>query len=294
MILDLFAGPGGWDQGALALGLHPIGIEWDDAACRTGHAAGHTRVRADVASLATEPMRGKVTGLIASPPCQTFSMAGKGAGRDALPELQNAVLDVWKGASPASVCPPDLDPRSMLVLEPVRYARDLRPEWIALEQVPAVLPIWQSFEVVLREHGYSAWSGVLNSADYGVPQTRQRAILIASRVYKVQPPAATHCKGGSEPDLFGEQLLPWVSMAQALGWGMTERPAFTAAFGTGAGGGPDTSGVGGSGARRQLKREQSEGRWVVKTRGELGDQPGRSDNFDPEVMPSRVVTHGVA
>ena len=47
-------------------------------------------------------------------------MAGKGKGRDALPELQGAVEKVWNGATPASVCPADLDPRSVLVLEPVR------------------------------------------------------------------------------------------------------------------------------------------------------------------------------
>ena len=67
-----------------------------------------------------------------------------------------------------------------------------------------MLPIWQAFAVVLRLHGYSAWVGVLNSADYGVPQTRQRAILIASRVRTVQPPAPTHTKGGEQDDLFGE------------------------------------------------------------------------------------------
>ena len=38
--LDLFAGPGGWDMGAAALGLDPLGIEWDEAACATRKAAG--------------------------------------------------------------------------------------------------------------------------------------------------------------------------------------------------------------------------------------------------------------
>lgn len=53
LVLDLFAGPGGWDEGAKPLGLRPIGVEWDMAACRTAMKAGHTRVRADVAQLPT-------------------------------------------------------------------------------------------------------------------------------------------------------------------------------------------------------------------------------------------------
>lgn len=34
--VDLFAGPGGWDVAAHWLGVDPLGIEWDDAACRGG------------------------------------------------------------------------------------------------------------------------------------------------------------------------------------------------------------------------------------------------------------------
>ena len=77
MIVDLFAGPGGWDEGAKPLGLAPIGIELADAACETGEAAGHKRWRRDVA--ATDPAElAPLHGLIASPPCQGFSMAGIG------------------------------------------------------------------------------------------------------------------------------------------------------------------------------------------------------------------------
>ncbi|MCY0963541.1 DNA cytosine methyltransferase, partial [Streptomyces sp. H27-H5] len=73
-ILDLFAGPGGWSEGLRALGLRDIGIEIDASSCATRAAAGHTTIRADVAAYPTAPLHGKVTGLIASPPCQTFSL----------------------------------------------------------------------------------------------------------------------------------------------------------------------------------------------------------------------------
>lgn len=45
MILDLSAGPGGWDQGARDAGYTGplIGIECDESACATATAAGHPR-----------------------------------------------------------------------------------------------------------------------------------------------------------------------------------------------------------------------------------------------------------
>lgn len=188
MILDLFAGPGGWSEGLATLGLADIGIEWDAAACATRAAAGHLTIRADVAQYPTDPFVGKVTGLIASPPCQDFSMAGKRAG---------IVGD-----------------RGQLLTEVMRWARALRPEWIACEQVPPVLPWWETYAHDLRELGYSTWSGVLCAADYGVPQTRRRAILMASRVRAATPPAPTHDECPAD-GLFG-RLEPWVAWGEAL------------------------------------------------------------------------------
>ena len=88
------------------------------------------------------------------------------------------------------------DPRSHLVTQPVRWVRDLHPEWVALEEVPAVLGLWQHFARILRGMGYSAWTGVLMAADYGVPQTRERAILMASRVATVHPPLTGKAASG--------------------------------------------------------------------------------------------------
>lgn len=52
MILDLFAGPGGWDEGLRDLGrTDVVGLDLDDAACRAAMAAGHLRIRADVTGL---------------------------------------------------------------------------------------------------------------------------------------------------------------------------------------------------------------------------------------------------
>lgn len=220
-MIDLFAGPGGWDEGAKPLGIAPIGVEWDMAACRTATAAGHARICADVARLPTEPMVGKVWGLIASPPCQAWSAAGARKGEQDRENCHRLADRMAEGDDDTAWTTWE-DPRSALVCQPIRWVRDLRPEWIALEQVPPVHTLWEHFARIFRGWGYSVWTGDLSSEQYGVPQTRQRRILIGSRVRTVGPPPATHTayvKGTSrheEPDLFGDQLLPWVSLAEGL------------------------------------------------------------------------------
>lgn len=84
-VVDLFAGPGGWDLAARELGFDPIGLEWDPAACATRRAAGLRTMECDVAAVDLETgwKETGVTGLIASPPCTAFSMAGSGEGRGA-------------------------------------------------------------------------------------------------------------------------------------------------------------------------------------------------------------------
>lgn len=215
--LDLFAGPGGWDVAARQLGLHTVGLEMDAAACATRAAAGHATVRTDVAAYPTAPFT-EVRGLIASPPCQGFSRAGKRAGITDMELAHQAVHDLAHGRDTrAEIGAACQDERTVLVAEPMRYAAALRPEWIALEQVPDVLPVWQQYAHHLRGWGYSTWCGVLNAADYGVPQTRRRAVLIASRHRTVTAPPPSHAEHPAA-GLFGTDLPGWVSMATALDW----------------------------------------------------------------------------
>jgi DNA (cytosine-5)-methyltransferase 1 len=196
-VVDLFAGMGGWDLSARDFGLDPLGIEHNPAACATREAAGLATLQADIAALDPADFA-PCDGLIASPPCQDFSVAGKGAGREG--------------------------ERGQLVDEVVRWVDALRPRWVACEQVPPVLPIWREFAHLFEQWGYRCWTGLLSSERYGVPQTRERAILVASLDGPVQPPAPTHQEyrhgepARREVGLFGD-LKPWVSMAEALGWG---------------------------------------------------------------------------
>jgi DNA (cytosine-5)-methyltransferase 1 len=217
-VLDLFAGPGGWSEGLRALGLRDIGIEVDPAVCATRAAAGHTTIRADVAAYPTAPLRGKVSGLIASPPCQTFSAAGLRAGNTDLPLCHQGLDDLARGTDTrAALRAACVDPRSLLVVEPLRYALDLRPDWIALEEVPAVAPLFEHTARLLAAVGYSTWVGVLNAADFGLAQTRRRAFLLASRTRPALPPEPTHADGGTPADLFGAGLPPWRTMLDVLG-----------------------------------------------------------------------------
>lgn len=61
-------------------------------------------------------------------------------------------------------------------------------------------------------------------------------ILLASRVRTAQPPPPTHAKSAEPEGLFGPGRARWVSMAQALGWGATDRPVPTVCAGGGPGG----------------------------------------------------------
>jgi DNA (cytosine-5)-methyltransferase 1 len=217
MIVDLFSGPRGWSEGLRMLGLTDIGLELDTDAARTSQAAGHLTIQCDVTQYPTAPFVGRINGKISSPVCTPFSRAGKQAGIGDLPLVYQAIHDLARGRDTRTqikgACKDD---KSILAAEPMRWLYDLRPEWVCMEQVPDVLPLWKLYADILRSWGYSAWTGVLNAADYGLPQTRRRAILIASRVRKATAPDPTHGEN-TETDLFGIARMPWVSMAEALG-----------------------------------------------------------------------------
>lgn len=298
-VRDLFAGPGGWDEGVRALGIRPQGIEWDGAACATAEAAGHERVQADVAAL--EPLAlGRTSGLIASPPCQGLSRAGKERGRLDLPAVLELVRQVQTRRDLERLLPQlrerMADHRTALVLEPLRYALALTPSWLAWEQVPAALPVWDACAVVLRRLGYSVATANLNAEQYGVPQTRRRAILVArapwltAQLGPAVMPTPTHSRFHNRtPDRLDQGVLPWVSMATALGWGMTRRPYPTLAPGTGAGG-IDPQMLGGSGARLAVRREFEADQWVPRA---LTQNAARANSTVRELhQPAPTITAG--
>lgn len=240
MIVDLFAGPGGWDEGLAWLGRRDVvGVEWDASACATAEAAGHARIHADVSKLdpvalvaasTRPPWTPHVEGLIASPPCQAWSAAGKRLGELDRVNCHTLADRMASGDDTTDWCDWH-DARSPLIAQPVRWVRDLTPDWIALEEVPAVADYWRHLATIFTGWGYRVWTGVVNAADYGVPQTRKRAILLAHRLRPVGRPHTTHSR---TPSLFER---PWVTMAEAIGFGF-DGPSATVS-----GGGTDTGGA---------------------------------------------------
>lgn len=260
-IIDLFAGAGGWAQGLRNLGLSSLGIENDPAACATATAAGHQCVQADVTALNPAELA-PVWGLVGSPPCQAYSTAGKGLGKLDKPIVIACAHELAAGNDSRVAWRQGCrDSRSLLTVEPLRYALALKPRWIALEQVPAVLELWSLFASLLAVHGYHTATGVLSAERYGVPQTRKRALLLASLDGPVRLPEPTHRSYHPRSSQVPPEqipLLPWVSMAQALGWGMTTRPSLTIVG--------KYSGSSGSHSRECLEQARKRGAWVEQER----------------------------
>ncbi|MFB8020088.1 DNA cytosine methyltransferase [Streptomyces rubiginosohelvolus] len=103
-VINLFAGPGGWDVGVrdvLEHELDTVGVEMHKDASATARAAGFQRITADVRSLdPSHPALRWVVGLVVSAPCQCWSPAGKRAGQD--PRNQELLLDVFTMAFEAT------------------------------------------------------------------------------------------------------------------------------------------------------------------------------------------------
>ncbi|WEH41652.1 DNA cytosine methyltransferase [Streptomyces sp. AM 2-1-1] len=275
-IVDLFAGPGGLDIAATIMDeVESIGVEWDDPTRATRRAAGLlTTAEKDVAALGPcDPEVVDANVLTGGPPCQSFSVAGNREGHKALEDvkrLASCLVDhtTWTSFDSAwqavrRETDSMSDDRTGLVLQPLRWImeaklRRRKPyEVIVLEQVPTVLPVWKHYVELLRRTGYAAEAHVLHSEDFGVPQARRRAVLIAqwdprNTRRKVRFPKATHQryrKGADRlpapvpsDDRLGQQafevaeetaVLPWVSMGDALGERRPESFVMVSNYGSG-------------------------------------------------------------
>jgi len=192
--LDLFCGMGGATLGMKWAGFDVLGVEFDAKAVELHeHVCGPgSTMRADIASMRQADME-RPHLLWASPPCQPFSQAGLRRGL--------------------------ADPRGHLIFEVPRWVRVLRPRFVICEQVRAALPWWEGFAEEFEALGYHCWTGLVSAEQFGVPQTRVRAVLLASLDGPVEEPRPTHRKFWRNPPHVrdGDEHLPkWVSMAEAL------------------------------------------------------------------------------
>ena len=113
--------------------------------------------------------------IIGGPPCQTFSAAGRRA---------------------AGVSGLD-DPRGMLFQEYVRILRKLQPRGFLFENVAGIIgaqegKAWREILTAFESIGYTISYRVLDAADYGVPQHRERLIIVGTRDKPFVFPRPTH------------------------------------------------------------------------------------------------------
>ena len=212
-MLDLFAGTG-VGVAASRMGIKEWGVEIMPAAIATRDAAGFDTPYYDAWEIDKAEDLDFNT-LWASPPCQTFSVAGGGSGRKALDDVIRGIREErWKDIESLKRLGAEVgDDRTALVLTPLAYVHRYRPTYVALEQVPAVLPVWEAYVEPLEEMGYSVWTGFLNSEEYRAPQTRKRAYLIARKDGRPAAPPVQTGQGST--------------MAEAIGWGLTGRQSPT-------------------------------------------------------------------
>lgn len=184
-VLDLFAGCGGISLGFSAAGFSISGaVEFDPAAAAShgrnfhGGDAVHSQAR-DITKtnpdqLAKDWHAGPVAEafdvLVGGPPCQAFARVGR-------PKLR----EVDKHAEAFKH-----DPRAQLYIDYLRYVEAFAPLAVVVENVPDVLNhggqnIAEEIAEVLESKGYICRYTLLNAAFYGVPQMRERMILIAYR-----------------------------------------------------------------------------------------------------------------
>lgn len=160
-------------------GFRVIGaVEIDDLAAKT-YKANHTTVkvwRKDIRELSLRKVkqqlklrRGDLDLLAGCPPCQGFSTMRSLNGKRSVE-----------------------DERNNLIFQFLRFVCELLPKTIMMENVPGLRDDqrYASFLAALRALGYEHIDeGVRNAKFYGVPQSRRRLILMASRVAPVSAPA---------------------------------------------------------------------------------------------------------
>ena len=161
--LDLFAGIGGFRLGMESAGHECVGFCEIDKFARKSYKAIHDTKGEielhDITAVSDESIRriGRVDIICGGFPCQAFSIAGNRRGFE--------------------------DTRGTLFFEIARFASILRPKYLFLENVKGLLNHdgGATFETILRaldELGYNVEWQVLNSKDFGVPQNRERVLIV--------------------------------------------------------------------------------------------------------------------
>jgi DNA (cytosine-5)-methyltransferase 1 len=218
-VVSLFTGAGGLDLGLEAAGFKVgVAVEFDAKACATLRANRRWRVvDGDIhGPQATSERLCELSGLApeepdllaGGPPCQPFSKSA-----------------YWRSGDTKRLD----DPRADTLSAYLRVLRDLRPRAFLLENVHGLAfsgkdeglqLLKRSIAQINAKMGtsYSFVVGKLNAADYGVPQTRERVLVIGSRDGKVfKFPEPTHIDPDWDEPVLPDERVPWRNAWDALG-----------------------------------------------------------------------------
>lgn len=179
--VELFAGSGGLGTGFANSGFNIISANDVWKAAGETYVANHPNVKyvvKDIAELTGDELldgtgykKSDVDVIIGGPPCQGFSTLGK------------RFID---------------DPRNKLFKEYVRLVNDIKPKFFVMENVSGILSMegGKVLDNILKSFndiGYKLEYRLLNAAEYGVPQQRERTIFIGTRTdVKIRYPKKTH------------------------------------------------------------------------------------------------------
>lgn len=196
--IDLFSGAGGLHIGFERAGFGiKLCIDNDDIVERT-----HKRnfpdipiINMDINQVPIDEIRKYLTDcsldvIIGGPPCQGFSTIGRRVSPN--PKIRSKK-----------------DPRNELVLTYARIIKELRPKFIVMENVKGILTLergiyLQNVLTILSDAGYNAGYKLINMADFGVPEIRERVIIIGNRLgLPVSFPIPDHS------DNAGDNLPAW-------------------------------------------------------------------------------------
>ncbi len=214
-VISLFSGAMGLDIGLGKAGLNVvIGQDFEPSCVETMKANGHNVLGGDIREIKPETLL-ELTGLhvgepfmiCGGPPCQPFSTAGKRLGIN--------------------------DPRGSLFMDFIRMIDYIRPRFFVMENVKGIVssPLKHVsteervkdepeqkpgtvLDVILSEFnklGYKTVYGILDAVNYGVPQFRERFVLIGSRDNEdIFLPIPTHFQTHQNPD------YRWKTVGEAI------------------------------------------------------------------------------
>lgn len=171
---SLFSGGGGWDMGAVMVGMKPVlGVEMDPALARWHAEVFKAPVwQTDLAKVDWDEVRRYVPSLdvlVSSPPCQDYTRSGR----------MQASLAKARGIERGdrTFCDP------LVGLHTLDAVDALSPRAVLIEEAPAYAKsnVYQQIVKGLRDRGYIVDDKVFNFEEYGLPSGRQRLVMRAVR-----------------------------------------------------------------------------------------------------------------